>query len=254
MSDMNSKVKIDFNNLSPNIHSLQKQDISIFLELMKGSYKTLLKHPLSEAFLHLKWKQIKYLHLIMIIVNHFIYSTVYTIYSLLVFGTICKPETNQTMVGGNLFNWSDADGIRNISRNWSISIPCHNTQDYYSHIVTARIAWVSLIIFTVIYVTNESVKIITTPKLYFKKWDSYIDLLLIISFLLISFHSNPFTENPITMSLWQWHMAAIGCFFTWLQMMFLIGKLPRFGKYVQMFRCLKKLNVRLFKARVILRI
>ena len=115
MTDMNSKVKIDFNKLSPNIYSLQKQDISIFLELMKSPYKTLLKHPLSEAFLHLKWKQIKYIHLILIIITHFIYSTVYTVYALLVFGTICEPDTNTT-IGGVVLDWADTSTITHIRR------------------------------------------------------------------------------------------------------------------------------------------
>ena len=115
MTDMNSKVKIDFNKLSPNIYSLQKQDISIFLELMKSPYKTLLKHPLSEAFLHLKWKQIKYIHLILIIITHFIYSTVYTVYALLVFGTICEPDTNTT-IGGVVLDWGDTSTITHIRR------------------------------------------------------------------------------------------------------------------------------------------
>merc|ERR1719310_1602428 len=78
-------------------------------------------------------------------------------------------------------------------------------------------------------------KLYTAPRLYFMKWDTYIDLSLIASFLLITFHEDPFQEE-FSMSLWQYHVASVGCFLTWLQMMFYIGKLPRFGKYVQMFR------------------
>ena len=92
--------------------------------------------------------------------------------------------------------------------------------------------------FTLMYVVNESIKIFTNLKDYFSKWDSYIDLILIFSFPLISFHQNPF-EEVFSMTLWQFHMAAAGSFLSWLQMMFLIGKLPKFGKYVQMFRLVK---------------
>ena len=235
LTDMNCKVKIDFNKLSPNIYSLQKQDISIFLELMKSPYKTLLKHPLSEAFLHLKWKQIKYIHLILIIITHFIYSSVYTLYALLVFGSICQPD-NYTRIGDIHFNWSQPDVIASVSFNWLLSVQCHTSQeqDYRTKIVLAQVSWLFLIIFTGIYLVNESIKIFSAPKSYFKKWDTYIDLSLIISFLFISFHENPFED--FSMGLWQWHLAALGCFLTWLQMMFYIGKLPRFGKYVQMFR------------------
>ena len=242
-TDLNSKVKLDFNKLSTNINSLQYQDISIFLELMKSPYKSLLKHPLSEAFLFLKWKQIKYLHLFMIIISHFIYSVVYTTYALLVFGSICELKNNETLnitQNQNLkFNWSSQDTIDSIKWQGNLKIPCStnntNVPDLQAKLLVARVSWCFLIVFTVIYLVNESFKIVQNWKLYFKNRDSYIDLLLIVSFMFITFYENPFKET-FHMSLWQWHLAAYGCFLTWLQMMFYIGKLPRFGKYVQMFR------------------
>jgi len=222
-SEMSSKVKMDFNKLSPNMNSLHRQDIAIFMELMKSPYHVLLKHPLSQAFLYLKWNQIKYLHLIFIIFSHFIYSTVYTIYALLIFGSICEPH--------------DYDSLMNDRFNLSISIPCYLKGEGVnpSEVWIARVAWLFLILFTFIYVVNEGIKILTTTKSYFRKWDSYIDLVLILSFFLISFHGDPF-KDKVFIGLWQFHVAAVGCFLTWLQMMFYIGKLPRFGKYVQMFR------------------
>ena len=102
-------------------------------------------------------------------------------------------------------------------------------------IFTARVTWVLLVVFSLFYLVNESIKVLTITRRYFRKWDSYIDMVLIISFPLISIHSNPFSQE-IMVAQWQFHAAAIGCFMAWLQMMFLIGKLPRFGKYVQMFR------------------
>jgi len=219
-SEMSSKVKMDFNKLSPNMNSLNRQDISIFMELMKSPYHVLLKHPLSQAFLYLKWNQIKYLHLFFIIFSHFIYSSVYTIYTLLIFGSICEPKD-----------------FENDRFNLSISIKCNlNGKGVNpSEVWIARVSWLFLILFTFIYLVNEGIKVLTTTKRYFGKWDSYIDIVLILSFFLISFHGDPF-KNEIYIGLWQFHVAAIGCFLTWLQMMFYIGKLPRFGKYVQMFR------------------
>ena len=119
----------------------------------------------------------------------------------------------------------------------SIIIQCDLTDERVSRaeVWIARLAWLFLILFTFIYVVNEGIKILTTSRSYFRRWDSYIDLVLIFSFFLISFHSDPF-QDKVFLSLWQFHVAAIGCFLTWLQMMFYIGKLPRFGKYVQMFR------------------
>ena len=241
-SELNSHtgVKLDFHKLSPNINSTdtrQRQDIAIFIELMKSPHSALLKHPLSEAFLHLKWKQIQYMHVAFIIFTHFMYSLVYTIYALTVFVQLCRPESY--------------DKIIDVRWNFTSNVTCkfHPSSDpglsdealeadhaaYRKRAVIAQVSWVFLIIFTLIYVVNESIKIFTNMKAYFSKWDSYIDLILIFSFPLISFHEDPFVE-VFSMSLWQFHMAAAGSFLSWLQMMFLIGKLPKFGKYVQMFR------------------
>ena len=221
-SERCSKVKMDFNTLSPNMNSLHRQDISIFMELMKSPYHVLLKHPLSQAFLHLKWNQIKYLHIIFIILSHFVYSSVYTIYALLIFGSICEPHDQ--FLSEERFNIF-------------ISFTCNLKGEGVkpAEVWIARISWLLLILFTFIYVVNEGIKILTITKRYFGNRDSYIDLLLILSFFLISFHGDPF-HDKISMGLWQFHVAACGCFLTWLQFMFYIGKLPRFGKYVQMFR------------------
>ena len=216
--EMSAKVKIDFNKLSPDINNLHKQDITIFTELMHSQFHSLLKHPLSQAFLYLKWNQIKYLHFFFVIFSHVIYSTVYTLYSLLIFGTVCQPNFDSHEDRFKFGKYVVCDLIKNPLEIW-----------------IARIAWLLLIVFTLFYLVNEIIKVLTITKRYFRKWDSYIDMALIISFPLISVHSNPFSAE-IVVARWQFHTAAIGCFLTWLQMMFFIGKLPRFGKYVQMFR------------------
>ena len=231
--ELSSKVKLDFHKLSPNMNSTdtrQRQDISIFMELMNSPHSALLKHPLSEAFLHLKWKQIRYMHILAFVFTHLVYSIVYTTYGLTVFGSLCRP--------------ADYESILNVRYNFSTSINCsfHNItgqkyeyESYTSNLFIAKVSWILLIIFTVLYTGNESIKIFTNPKSYFRTWDSYIDIILIFSFLLISFHEDPF-DSQFSMKLWQFHVAACGCFLSWLQMMFFIGKLPKFGKYVQMFR------------------
>ena len=218
-SEMNAKIKMDFNKLSPNINSLNAQDISIFMEILKSPYQNLLKHPLSEAFLQLKWNQIKYLHMFLIIFSHIVYSSLYTVWALLMFGSICQiqhPSENKTE-----------------STNLEGSIKC-TLENKPEEILVAQIAWVFLIIFTFAYFIKEISDIYNSPKLYFNTLDSYINFFIIISFVLLS--TNNAFGAQIQVELWQFHVAAWACFFTWLQMMVLIGKLPRFGKYVQMFR------------------
>ena len=230
MGDLESGVNIDFKKLSPNISSEISQDMSLFMELLASPYKSLLMHPLCEAFLDLKWTQVKNVHLLAVLATHFVYSVFYTIYCLLVFGSICKISKNNTITP-SMSPFRDTE-----NSNFSLFnfVPCPMPYDW--HMVVAQIAWLCLLIFSIFYICNESLRLYKAPKQYFLKLDSYVDIILIISFPMISFHSNPFTKDRPSMQLWQWHMASIGCLLTWIQMMFLVGKLPRMGKYIQMFR------------------
>ena len=222
-SEMSAKVKMDFNKLSSNINSLHRQDITIFMELMNSSYHSMLKHPLSQAFLYLKWNQIKYIYLFFSIFCHFVYSTVYTTYALLIFGTLCEPKIPTNHTEYNMSYVPCTLGRNGAGRNTE-------TEAWF-----ARIAWLLLIFFTFLYIIFEGINVMNNTRRYLGRSDSYINIFLILSFFLISFHEDPF-EEKVSLGLWQFHVAALGCFLTWLQMMFYVGKLPRFGKYVQMFR------------------
>ena len=97
---------------------------------------------------------------------------------------------------------------------------------------------------------------------FFKDPASYADMFIILSVGLICFQTDPFQPNDdlshldqsqkdvvktwlpdninstttITLSKWQFHAATVGVFVTWIQMTLAIGKVPRFGKYIQMFK------------------
>ena len=216
------KIKMDFNKISPNINSLHRQDIEVFMELMKSGRTSILKHPLSQAFLYLKWQQIKDLYLFLHVGAHLIYSIVYTAYAQLVFGILCKQT--------DIANLNMSDEI-------STYVPCNFTEspDLHVEVAAARGSWLLLIVFTFIYMAYEGLNMSTNIKRYFASFDSWIDLFLILSFFMISFHQNPFNDSVVLMRI-QFHFAALGCFLTWLQVMFYIGKLPKIGKYVQMFK------------------
>ena len=233
MAEIDTEVRVDFAMLSRNVTPSQKQDMSIFLELLDSPYKSLLMHPLSKAFLHLQWSQVKHVHLFTILMTHFVFSIVYSIYSMLVFGAICKPTNDATTV-----NFTKSTYIDTKSPDFSffMKVKCHSSKEdnFYTEVLAAQFVWVCLVVFTFVYIGNEGLKLYKAPKQYLLKFDSYVDIFLCVSSPLISFHGNPF--NNFSMNLWQWHLASLGCLLTWIQMMFLVGKLPRFGKYIQMFR------------------
>ena len=99
----------------------------------------------------------------------------------------------------------------------------------------ARGFWITLLLFTLLYASYEALNFKINIKRYWENPESIIDILLIFSFPFISFHQDPWSET-VTMKGWQFQLAAVGCFLTWIQMMFFIGKMQRFGKYVQMFK------------------
>ena len=45
-------------------------------------------------------------------------------------------------------------------------------------------------------------------------------------------------RRPTKLSLerWQYHLAAFTCMLLWLEMLMLVGKIPKFGKYIHMFK------------------
>jgi hypothetical protein len=59
-------------------------------------------------------------------------------------------------------------------------------------------------------------------------------MLTIVSFPLISFLHDPFHPKGIVLFSWQYHVAALGVISVWVLNMFFVGKIPKFGKYVQM--------------------
>ena len=63
--------------------------------------------------------------------------------------------------------------------------------------------------------------------------ESICFILVICSFPLISFHSNPF-DNKIEIKAWQYHAAAFGTALAWFINLIMIGKIPRLGLYIQM--------------------
>lgn len=105
-----------------------------------------------------------------------------------------------------------------------------------------------------VYVAKESTKALHQKWQYLKEYESWLNICTSFSFILISFHNNPFAwkENNIEMGRWQYHVNGIGVFTTWLLQMFLIGRVPRFGLYVEIFKKVSKTFINFFLAFVFL--
>ena len=112
------------------------------------------------------------------------------------------------------------------------------------HITWSTISvWVLLLGSTSILLAKEIFQVMHSRKAYFFNWENWVQLTIIVDVILISFHRNPLPalENysPLIEN-WQHHFAAIGVFLVWGELMLMIGRLPTFGIYVQMFTTVAK--------------
>ena len=177
-----------------------------------------------QAFLYLKWEQIKQIYHFITIFCHLVYSVVYTSYCLLMFVVLCQPPEDD----------QKSRRAEKLDKYESVNCTLSGIDNQVA-VEFARWLWIFLLLFTLLYASYEALNFKINIKRYWENPESIIDILLIFSFPLISFHQDPWSEI-VTMKGWQFQLAAVGCFLTWIQMMFFIGKMQRFGKYVQMFK------------------
>ena len=120
------------------------------------------------------------------------------------------------------------------------SIAINNT---VLNIKIAFTAWLFLALCVALYILREMFKLSSNWKGYFLQMGAYRNVFNIASTLLIIQTGSPLSlinqvsqEPNISLFRWQFHVASFSCLLLWVEMMILVGKLPRFGKHVQMFR------------------
>lgn len=236
-------VRMDFTAIVPRTENLSiRSEVGLFMEVLNlqqtdpSIAERLLMHPLTEGFLQLKWSQIKLLYYIGLVLTHLIYSITYSVYAVLVFKNLCVPVLNDSIVS-------------KVSCDFDISA---GFNEHTVRVVIAQIAWFFLILFTIVYFVKELTRCIHLKYRYLVTMESFLNALVILSVLLITFYVNPFQNENISVYRWQYHACGFGVFITWLLQMFLIGKVPRFGKYVEMFKTVTKTFSNFFVAYIFL--
>ena len=246
-NESSCEIKMEFQALVPMCKSSSwfESEVDLFNEVLRIQHgdpamtERILMHPLSQGYLHLKWSQIKWLYYILIVASHFIYSITYSAFNVLVYKDLC--------VVGHVLPANESVLTE--------EIPCQlNLESNRVKTECALTAWIFLIIFTFIYVVKEITKLAHLGIRYFRDYESVLNFLVVTSFMLVSFHSNPFdfSTRTITVKRWQFHASGVGVFTTWLLQMLLIGRVPRFGKYVEMFMNVTKTFFNFFVAYVFL--
>jgi len=197
-------------------------DMTLFLDLVGSPFKEYVEHPLCQAFLYLKFYQVKWFFIVFVLASHLIFSVVYSTYAGILFAYLCAQDEKDT---------------RDERWNLTLALECNisNTEKNHRIVNCASAAWIFLIIFIIFYFLREVTKFISDKKKYFLRLDAYINIFIIVSVFLICHQGKPQLTN-YKLKRWQFHVAVFSCLLLWVEMTFLVGKLPRFGKHVQMFR------------------
>merc|ERR1719510_771157 len=223
-----------FHNSNGNSVKSVTSEVSFFKEVLlintsgtRNLSEKIILHPLSQGYLHLKWLQIKWCYYFLLFC-HLVYSLTYSLYAVLIYKTLCPAvrELNYTANDSSVTSITECE------------LTFHGEKEFETRVAVA--CWISLVLFTILHVLVTVTKIVHYKKRFITDKEIILNTLIIISFFLITFHSNPLdhrTGSTATVYLgrYQYHSAGVGVALTWLMQMYFLAKVPRFGKYIEMF-------------------
>lgn len=198
LGDVDCELKLDFRALVP---ATGKGETELLLNFIDVGHREILKHPLCETFLFLKWKRIRKFFLFSLF-YHSLFVLLYTGYTVGVFLRNCPQVRDLT--------------------------------DMCSAPIYARVMGFTLIWLNILVMCKELFQIAHNWAGYLRQWENWLQWLIIMSVFLSVIPSNNSDIRSI-IKTWQHHVAAVGIFLSWLELMIIVGRFPIFGLYVQMF-------------------
>ncbi|XP_046388804.1 transient receptor potential channel pyrexia-like [Ischnura elegans] len=221
IGDADCEIKLDFRALLPSVspvdipkgHGYERQvESGMLLGFVEVGMRHLLKHPLCEIFLFLKWRRIRKFILISL-TFHLIFVALYTTY---IIGVFSGPKSAAL----NITNSTRSDGSL-----------CESQPASDVEFLFVLVGYV-LIGFNTFFLLKEMFQVAHGFVQYAKHWENWLQLLIILCVYASHGlgHKNVCDITPL-----QHHVAALGIAFTWTDLMVLIGRFPTFGVYVQMF-------------------
>ena len=201
-NDPEYNIQMDFNV----ILSKSNEDVeaSLIAELSSSDSEALLKHPLIESFLYLKWHKIKYFFFLYVL-GYFIFLVVHTTYIVMTF---------------------------NMKINWRTHTKSLTT-----------IHWLHASLLLILLIPGMIVIMINVKK-YIKHWETYFKIIALFSASFVVFTQGS-TMFSVEVSR---NVAAASIFFTWVEFMMLLGRLPSLGVYILMFTKVSKSVLRFLLA------
>lgn len=205
IGDVDCELKLDFRILVPCLAKggsgprVIKGETELMLNFIEVGHREILKHPLCETFLFLKWRRIRKFFLFSLF-YHSLFVFLFTVYITGVYVQDCPPMARTIC-----------------------AIPGY-----------VKYAGAPLICLNFLLLGKEIFQILHNWLAYIRQWENWLQWLIIFCvFLCVVPQSSPDIRKNVTS--WQHHVAAIGIFLTWLELMILVGRFPIFGLYIQMF-------------------
>ncbi len=219
--DIETQIKLDMQVLMPPTSTNSnhpRSEVELFKDLLHYNAKpsgdsslveSVLLHPSSQCFLHLKMNQMLKFYWLMVVFTHLVYSLTYSTYSWLVYRILCPFDADHCQL--------DSHSIFTRQLTWT--------------------CWILMIIFSTLYMMRELVRLWQNRWEYPRDYENWLHIVTNICFFLTSFHTSPLhNDEPIVLAKWQYQANGVGVFCTWLLQMFIIGRIPRFGLYINVFK------------------
>ncbi|NP_001296484.1 transient receptor potential channel pyrexia [Bombyx mori] len=194
LGDVDCELTIDFRPLVP---CLTRGEAELLLAFVEVGHKDVLKHPVAETFLFLKWRRIRKFFVLSFI-YHAIFITLYSLYILQIF--LCENAT--------------------------CNVPSYLRPVQYL-----------ILILNLCFLAKEIFQACQDWSAYIRQWENWLQGLIIIGVFLCTIPYWDVDNGVLRTNTtnWQHDVAAITIFFCWLELMMIIGRFPTFGLYVQMF-------------------
>ncbi|XP_038123030.1 transient receptor potential channel pyrexia isoform X1 [Culex quinquefasciatus] len=212
IGDVDCEIRLDFRLLVPNNDRGETELLLAFIEV---GQRRILKHPLCETFLLLKWRRIRKFFLFSLFF-HGLFVLLFTAYVLGVYVKDCRTLSCRTAPYIPVLGYSVI--FQNLTlMTKEIFQMMHGFVGYVRYWEN----WLQWSIVVGVFLCTVRISLILLNKVHMVKFPNL-------------FQQNP-TAEISTVPIWQHHVAAIVIFLAWLELMMLVGRFPVFGLYVQMF-------------------
>ena len=213
-------------NFVPCMSSTEKNQIKCLWTIVEDGYAKLLKHPLCETFLHMKWLKVKKFFYIQF-AYYFLYALMTTI---LTFDKFLDKECPRTKSAEKPIIFPEM----------SAAFIAVDNEDKVLDSTTRLVFLVLVLIMAIVILIQMALSLVYTFSSFkFSFWNVIHILICLLIFTILPFET-------ASSKYIQQHLAAILQLFLWMQCMLLVGRIPACGIYVVMFTRVAGVFFRIF--------